>query len=560
MTQGLFYKGSEMTNTIGIVGTDGFTPIYQPDGAWRIIGLHELFQGEEGKGKYVGKVNDWVAEGPTGQIFRITDLDPVTLIPTLGPVNINKGASVEEITTASVSNFRLYYDRSISPYTLKADGMMRIYGSSASFARIYRGSLIDETKIISQRFNNSGEFIGVDIPLELVAFNSHDNYAIKSVPTTNTKVELDDGETAIVAVFDASGKLLSRVFCIVDESTFVDQAFAEQKFITNIYMKSAFINDTNSDQISYPVNLPAQSFNPIGVVQYNDGSKVEYPVDGDKFTLFGMEQFVSTVIGHRVPLVLQYRMSSNESGLASVTVSNEHFIQRGFDLVVTSPNTSYNAKLYVYPVWVDRLTGYHYKVFLMNLDRNIQFDVTHLVSLASNSPSFNPMGFGLTQRLIFAVDLSHVSSIFASFLHVQSVDIVLRASPLDESAQTLWEVASQVPTPTPYYGTNIRAKVDAATRKRVSIDNNLATTADFLNAVYKTTNPLFNPMTETAAPQPTHLELHHGNERVIVEVNSFKDAVQFTHQIPEFTNVDITFLRLTSSGYLKLGVASMVVR
>jgi hypothetical protein len=170
------------------------------------------------------------------------------------------------------------------------------------------------------------------------------------------------------------------------------------------------------------------------------------------------------------------------------------------------------------------------------------------------------MGFGLTQRLIFTVDLSHVSSMFASFLHVQTVDIILRASPLGENTATLWEVASQVPTPTPYYGTNLRAKVDVATRSKVSIDNNLATTTDFLNAVYKTTNPLFNPMSETAAPQPTHLELHHGNERVLVDVNSFKDVVVFTHQIPEFANVDITFLRLTSSGYIKLGVASMVVR
>lgn len=549
-----------MTNSIGIVGTDGHTPIYQPDGAWRIWGLHELYQGADGKGKFVGKVNDWVAEQETGRLFRITALNPVTLVPDLAPLTLNKEVTVEEITTASTDNFRLYFDRSISPYTLKVDGMVRIHGSSASFARIYRGSFIDETKIISQRFNNSGEFIGVDIPLELVAFNSHDNYAIKAVPTANTKEELVDGETAIVAVFDASGKLISRINCVCEETTFVDQAFAEQKFITNIYMESAFINDTNSDQISYPVNLPAQSFNPIGVVQYNDGSKVKYPVDGDKFKLFGMDQFVSSIIGHRVPLVLQYRMSANESGLASVTVQNEHFIQRPYDLTVTSPNTSYNAKLYVYPVWVDRLTGYHYKVFLMNLDRNIQFDVTNLVSLAPNSPSFNPMGFGLTQRLIFTVDLSHVSSMFASFLHVQTVDVILRASPLDENAPTLWEVASQVPTPTPYFGTNLRAKVDVATRTKVSIDNNLATTTDFLNAVYKTTNPLFNPMSETAAPQPTHLELHHGNERVLVDVNSFKDAVVFTHQIPEFANVDITFLRLTSSGYIKLGVASMVVR
>lgn len=548
-----------MTSAVGIVGTDGHTPVYTPGARW-FWGLHELYLGEDGKGKFVGEVENVVMETATGRLFRIESVNPVTLVPVLVPMAPPSEVTVKDILTTSTDSFRLYFDRSVSPYTLSVDRMIQINGTSASFARIYRGDFINESKIISRRFNNSGEFIGVDIPLEMVAFNSHDNYAIKSIPTCNTQEELVDGETTIVAIFDTSGKLVSRRICVAEETTFVAQAYSEQKFITNIYMKSAFINDTGSSQISYPVNLPAQSFSPIGVVQYNDGSKIEYPVDGDKFTLYGMEQFVSSIIGHRVPLVLQYRMSANEAGLASVNVQNEYFITRPYDLVITSPNTSYNAKLYVYPVWVDRLTGYHYKVFLMNLDRNILFDVTTIVSLAPNSPSFNPMGYGLTQRLIFTVDLANVSSMFSSFLHVQSVDIVLRAAATEEGITSLWEVASQVPTPTPYYGTNLRATVDAPTRTKVSFDNNYASVTDFVNALYKTTNPLFNPMSETAAPLPTHIELHHGNERITVDINNYKSAVAFTHALAEFSNVDITFLRLTSSGYLKLSVASLIVR
>lgn len=549
-----------MSNAIGIVGSDGYSPIYQPDGRWQIWGLHELYLGQEGQGKFVPKVDDYVMEKETGRMWRVGSLNPVTLVPDLSPITLAKETTVDEITAASSYNFRVYFDRSITPYTLAVDGLIRIPSSSASFARIYRGSFIDENKIISRRFNNSGEFIGVDIPLELALYNSHDNFAIKSVPTCNTQEELVDGEVVTLAVFDTSGKLISRTICVCEESTAVAQAYAEQKFITNIFMKSAFIADTSSAQISYPINLPAESFNPIGVVQYNDGTKIEYPVDGDKFTLFGMDQFVASEIGHSVPLVLRYRMSSNESGLASVTVENQHFINRPYTLIVSSPNTSYNVKLFVYPVWVDRITGYKYKVFLMNLDRNILFDVTNQVSLAPNSPAFNPLGYGLTQRLIFTLQLSEVSSMFANYLHVQSVDIVLRAAAVDEVAATLWEVASQVPTPTPYYGSGLRATVDTATRTKVFLGNSFTNTTDFINAVYKTTNPLFNPMAETAAPLPTHMELHHGNERVTVDINAFNTRVAFTHAIPEFANIDITFLRLTSKGYIKLAVACMVVR
>lgn len=548
-----------MTSAVGIVGTDGHTPVYQPGVRW-FWGLHELYRGEEGKNKYVGEVNNVVMEAETGRLLRIARVDPVTLIPTLEPMAPMTDVTIDEITAASNDNFRLYFDRSISPYTLAVDAMIKIHGQGASFARIFRGNFIEETQVISRRYNNSGEFVGVDIPLEMVVYDSHDNFAVKAVPTCNTQEELVDGEAAIVAIYDVNSKLISRIRCICEETTFVAQAFAEQKFITNIYMRSAFINDTNSSQISYPVNLPAPSFSPIGVVQYNDGSKIEYPVDGDKFTLFGMDQFVSTIIGHRVPLVLQYRMAAHESGLASVRVENQHFITRPYDLVVTSPNTSYNAKLYVYPVWVDQITGYQYKVFLMNLDRNVLFEVTHLVSLAANSPAFNPHGFGMTQRLIFTIDLAQVSSIFSSFLHVQSVDILLRGSPLEQTAQTLWEVASQVPTPIPYYGKNLRASVDNVTRTKVMVDNNLDTVTEFINQVYKLTNPLFNPMNETAAPLPTHMELHHGNQRIVVDINDYKAPIVFPHPIPEYSNVDITFLRLTSSGYLKLSVASMIVR
>ena len=549
-----------MSTSIGIVGSDGYTPVYQPDAGWKIKALDEIWRGESGKNKVVVNVDDWVIEKQTGRFFRVTAVNPVTLIPTLESFELSKEVTVEEISTTSSDNYRVYYDRSISPYTLAVDAMVKIHSSTASYARIYRGSFIDPTQVISQRFNNSGEFLGVDIPLDMVAFNSHDNYAIKSIQTCNTKEELTQGDTVTIAVFDSSGKLVHRSTALLEETSFVAQAFAEQKFITNIYMKTAFIYDTNSSEISYPVNLPTSSFSPIGVVQYNDGSSIEYPIDGDKFSLFGLDQFVSTIIGHRVPLVLRYRMSDNEAGTASVAVENQHFINRPYNLIVSSPNTSYNAKLYVYPVWVDQITGYKYQVFLMNLDRNILFDVSHLVALSPNSPAFNPIGYGITQRLTFTLDLSMVSSMFASFLHVQSVDIILRGAASDSSVTTLWEVASQVPTPTPYYGTTVRATVDMATRTKVSFDNDLPTVTDFINKIYKTTNPLFNPITETSAPLPTHVELSHGNEKIVVDINQYDQPAVFTHQIPHLDNVQLTFLRLTSSGYLKLSVATMTVR
>lgn len=546
-------------NAIGIVGSDGQTPIYAPDARWNIWSIHDIYLGNVGENKFIPKVGDYVVEPETGLIYIVTDLNNVTFIPELKPITMQKSVSVDEILSSTLDNYRIYYDKSVYPYTLSVDGFMRIYSSTATIARIYKGIFIDPTKVISQRYDNGGNFIGHDIPLEIVAFNSHDNYAIKSIPGCNTKLPLNDGETCTVVVFDSAGKVIVKATCLVEETTYVAQAYAEQKYITNIYLKSVFIDTAQTHEINYPVNLPIPSFNPIGVVQYNDGSKVEYPVDGDKFRLYGLDQFVSTIIGHKVPLALSYRMDTTEAALATVD-SDEHFVTRPYTLVVSNPNRSYNVKLYVYPVWVDSLNGYIYKAFLMNLDRNILYDVTQHLNLTTNSPSFNPLAYGITQRITFSLNLANVSGIYNHFLHVQTVDIVLRGPANEPSVTNIWEVSSQVPSNIPYYGTNLNAVRDFTSPQKVTIDNNIDTVEEFITKLYRSTIPLFNVVTELEAPAPTHIEVKHNNDSIVVPISQFKNVFTFSTPITQYSNIDIVFCKETISGMLKLSIASLTVR
>ena len=550
-----------MTDTaIGVIGQDGVAPIQQaPDARWSMWSIHDIYTGEVGANKFIPKVNDYVIEPETGVTYVVDSLNNLTFVPVLRAVTIKQSSGTDSILSSTNDNYRVYFDKSITPYTLAVDGLMRVYSSTASYARVYRGLFIDPTKIISRRYDNSGNFVGHDIPLALVAYNSHDNYAIKSVPTCNTNIELTDGETCIVVVFDTNGKVLSKVNCIAEETTYVAQAYSEQKYITQIFLKSVFIDTMQSSEVQYPVNLPVTSFNPIGVVQYNDGSQVEYPVDGDKFRLYGLDQFVSTILGHRVPLVLSYRMDATESALASVD-SDSYFVTRPYNLVVSNPNRSYNVKLYVYPVWVDSANGYKYKAFLMNLDRNVLFDVTHLVSLSTNSASFNPLAYGITQRLTFTIELSRVSGIYNSYLHVQTVDIILRGPANDTSVTNIWEVGSQVPTTVPYFGTGLKATTDNPTHRKVTVGNNIATTNEFIKQLYRTTIPLFNPTTELEAPAPTHMEVAYLTESVFKPISEYNSEFAFPVAVPQYANVEVIFYKETVSGYLKLSVASLTVR
>lgn len=546
-------------NIIGIVGSDGFTPIYTQSAAWKMWSIHEIYMGNTGQNKYIPKINDWVIEPETGITYRVSDLNNITFIPELSPINISYSSSIDKIISSTNDNYRIYFDKSVTPWTLAVDGFMHIYSSTATVARIYKGAFIDNTKIISRRFDNNGNFIGHDIPLQVVAMNSHTNYAIKNIPGCNTNSELIDGELCTVVIFDSNNKVLVRTNCIVEESTFVAQAYSEQKYITNIFMKSAFISVSQPDDVNYPVNLPLASFNPIGVVQYNDGSQIEYPVDGDKFKLYGLDQFVSTIIGHKVPLVLSYRMDANEAALDSVK-NNNYYITRPYTLKVSNPNTSYNVKLFIYPVWINEINGYSYKAFLMNLDRNVLFDVTTLVNLASNSPTFNPTAYGITQRLIFSINLVNVSGIYNNFLHVQTVDIVLRGRANEPTNINIWEVGTQVPTSIPYFGTNLRATRDNVVNNRVHIHNNFNTVEEFITNLYRNTIPLFNPNTELKAPEPTHFEIRYLDESIIVPINEYNNRFTFNTNIIMFSNIEIIFLKQTISGYLKLSVSSLTVR
>lgn len=540
-------------NAIGVVGVDGVTPLYNPDGRWAMWSSDEIYMGGTGLNKYIPKINDYVVTPLTGELYIVTDLDNVTFVPELTLKSFNQTSMNDSLISSTGDNYRVYIDKSVTPYTLSVDSFLRTYDPDATVARIYKGSIIDPSKVISRKYDNSGNFISHDIVLQLVAMNSHDNYGIKSIPTCNTNEDLKTGDLCSIVIFSSLGKVIGKVTCIAEETTYIPQAYAEQKYITKIYMKSAFIPTLQPGTVNYPVNLPVASFNPIGVVQYNDGSTIEYPVDGDKFTLIGLDQFVSSIIGHRVPLVLKYNATADEATIdGSFTVP--------YTLIVSNANTSYNVKLYVYPVWIDAVNGYNYKVYLMNLDRNVLFDVTNLVSLSATSPSFNPTAYGITQRLVFNINLAAVSGIYNNYLHVQTVDIVLRAPANDAVTTNIWEVSSQVPTTIPYYGTNLRAIRDNVVGNKIDIDNDCVTSDEFLNKLYYSTLPLYNPERETAPLTPTHIEVRSGTQVILVPIEEYDNTFQFTGVVPMYSNIDIVFLKQTISDYLKLSIASLTVR
>lgn len=550
---------------------DGHRPFYDEYARWTTWSRHETYDGGNGKNRFLPKINDYGVIPETGELFICVGYKQVTLIPEWREIEYKKLTISDDIHSVSDQNFRLYYDTSQSPYTLCPDTFLYSYAADATVARIYRGAIIDENNIISRVYNNSGDFIGHDIPLTLAAFNSHDNYSIKNIPTCNTNTDLKDGETCLIVIFNASGKVVNKTHCIVDNTTYIPIAYAEQRFITDIYLKSAFIDEVDNTTINFPVNLTIDSLNAIGVVVYNDGTEEEHIVDGGKFNLLGLSSiedrnhngpivnsFAATSIGHKVPLVLTYTMDANEKTIMS-TGYNPNIISKKYELIVSEPSRSYGVKLFAYPRWQNEVEGYTLDFYLLNLDRDLLYPVTSLVKLSSNSRPFYPTVYGTTQIMTYMIDLGGISTSFKKFNHVQTIEVILRGRGNDDALSNIWEVSNEYPTNIPFFGSDLKATL-VQNSKGVNITNGETKLENWLTRLYDNTGPLINPTTDLKPVPPTHFMVSYGGEEVLKPIAEFNRDIVFKKTLKLYNNVTVVFYKQIVGNYLTLSVCEVPIR
>ena len=558
--------------TVGVVGTDGISPLYEPDA--RFVGdwnMKEIYLGEEGGNKFVPKVGDLIHDTTLRRIFIVTKLDPVTFIPEWEPYNLDISEDDSPILSLVDHNFVVYYDKSTNPYTLKVDDFLRIASVEATYARIYRGHEIIDRNIISRMYDNSGNFLGHDIPLV-----SSEYTAERTIATCNCNVELERGEGVIIVVFDSEGKFVRRVRAIIYDTTYFTQSHGFTKYVEQISLKTAFLSETDDKTINYPVNLVMNSFNPIGVVHFNDGTTAEYPVDGSRFSLEGADilkrQFdhhvqadylLSTIIGQKIPLVLTYRLGPGEATSMSVGYTRD-LVARPYDLYITNSDRSYGVRIFTYPEWISNTQGYRLRHYLLGLNRDQMYDITELVRISTNSPAFNPTAYNIVQTLTLQVDLSDVSTAFTTneYIHSQVCEVILRARASDDRVNNIWEVSQRFPSTTPLYGTELRVQaIDTAEgRIQLKADNHLDL-EEWLEQVYYRTQPLVDPETETGPIRPTHVGYKYGNEVIVHRIEEYDKPFIFKNSRPVlYSNLEIIFYKETSTKYLVLSVANITIR
>lgn len=541
------------------VGTVDGQPaiISEPSARWCWWGLHEIFLGEVGENKYVPKQKDYVMDTATYTAYRVDAIDPVTYIPTL--VRINPGNADYVFSETDVlfgvgpgtqaDTYRVYVDKSKTPFTMAVDTRLRIAGTMSHYCKIFRGSVVDTEngKVISRVYDSNGQFLSENIPLELAAIDSHTNYSIKIVATCSTLENMPDGEIVTAVIYRSDGVVVSKRQLMVENTSFIRDLNVSKKYVTGISLESPFLSPTIENQIDFPLNVPKNAMNLMGVVAYSDGSTLKLPVDGTKFTMFGLSGFLSDIVGRRSKLTLHYALSPSEASFAST--------DEPYDIEIVDPNNSYTVKLFGYPFWIDSANGYQMRWLLLNLDRNIVFDVTGKVIFNDNTGPFDPKGYGYTQQKSVSINLKDVSGAFKPFIHTQLVEIVLMREP--DNVHTPWMVGTEASSTRPSYGEGMFAKKVSDTS--LNLSSGLTDYATWKQKAYLQTYPLVNLASETAPVDPTHFTVTLNGVSTTYPISDWNVDINVGNTIPVYGTISIQFLKRVGSSDLILSASAMII-
>lgn len=550
----------------GVAGTDGEVPVYSPDEGFRIWNLKQVYTGNEGKGRFVPKVDDLVIDLTTFDWYIVVSRDDTTMIPFLNPI---RGSLPNQIISpddrllgmgpGTVSDtYRVYVDTSVMPHTMSVDARLRFHGTMASNVKIFRGSdLTGNSKVVSAIYSPSGTLIGQSIPLELVAMPSGINKATKSIPTCYTTEDLPDGEVLTIVAYSDDGHVVMKCQILVENTAFIATSDSSAKYITRISMESPFITDSDPRLIQYPLNVPLAGLSLTGLVHYNDGSIIRMPVDNTKFSIFGFNNFAATIPGQTFKLVLSYKLSSNEI-VYGATVGESKQLQQTYDARTLNKEGMFTPKLYAYPVWQDALNGYRLEWFIYDLDRKISSVVTPFVRINTNSPAFDPIGYGRKQSLSVSINLRDVYPSGLSYMHVQTIDIILRQQGTER--RTNWAVGFD-PGQTVFFGEDNFASTDFvnANMTVINVSSGETNLALWLERMYYMTKPLSDSEKEGKAPMPDYFSVGGTNWESAYPISQWNQDLTINRAIKNSSTVFIKFFQRTPDTDIQLSVAGVPV-
>lgn len=579
-----------MTDTVAglalqiyVTGSDGVAPIHQPNDPWKQWNINNIYavrytdgsviDPTVGEKRWIPNVGDWVIDTALFKYYEVIAVDEFTGFATIryiqapkDPGELNEDDILLGPGPGTQSDtYRCMLDQSVMPFRLVVDHRLSIGGSMTKYAKIFRGSNIGPSgTVVGVFYDEQGNLLGDEVPLELSTVGENAvNYTKRTVMPSYTKTAMANGEIVTVVFYDDDGHVVSTRQLLVWNTAFIRSTDRAVKYVTGISLKSPFLSAADPKLIQYPINLTLRSMIAVGVVHYSDGTTRELNVTSSgKFQIHGFENFVATIVGQELPLVLTYKLSPDEVAYG-VSVGETKHISEEFRAVTVKAEGSYSLKLYAYPVWIDRINGYRLEWFMYNLDRQTVYYVTPWVKMGASSRAFDPMAYGISQRLIANLNLKDVNAAFTNYNFTQTIEIVLRQA--GDEAGDPWNVAFD-PNQNPQYGTGVYASCDFVNYNywKLRLDFGAASLGEWLEKVYYNTKPLTDPSREAAPVIPDFFRIRFSNstgqQNIECQLSQWNQEMIVGNGLTNNGTLFIEFFRRTNDNDLELAVAGLVIR
>lgn len=538
---------------------DGEVVTYDPRGFWAQHSIFQVYFGREGLNKVVPKINDWVINPETKQTMLCTAVDETTLIPTLRDITSQDDNSMTDAVGGLPDTYRVSFDTTSLPYTLQVDPRLRFGGSDIAYARLYRGTNAEDTaSIISMMYDNQGNFLTNNIPLDDVARHNVTNILEKCVRVCKTTTELSNGEYVTLALLSSENRVATTRTLRVVKTSWIAAAAVDTRSVTHVSLISPYLSQVNPNVLEVPINVQLNALNIFAQVHYSDGTVSDPQTLTGKFALLGIEQFAGVSPSQDARLTLRYTLDNDEPASAATTADGK-FVTTPYRLITSPQQGAFTIKLSGYPAWNSTEHAYRMHWFLTDLNRQTMLNVTSQVYYNESSDVFDGTKLGQIQRLSVRINLRDISSSYPSFIQ-QGFQTVTLDKTGDQPGPN-WRIAFDI-NQQPLFGETLHARAVMITQNlwRVNVRFGAANFQDWLERIFYDAKPLYDIRSETKAPQPTHMVIFRDNVRTEVPIDQWDKEFQVSVNFSTASNIQIQFIRKEANTTLTLGVIAMPIK
>lgn len=522
-----------MFDSVPNVGTSravpALTPTERNQGERRtVLYIEDVYDPDkhpiEDKEQYVVPYENQLAvDVPNGYILRCTKVDyEGNLKATWVPWQINNPNDENVIEQdwifgipggPMIGEALLSVDFSVRPNVARVDATIMRPG--AAYALLYRGSVPGGTgKIISAIYDQGGVMQTNKIPTPLAEIVDRTNLEIKTTgqfSVTENEESLVNGTQCFLAFYDIDGNFIPNGQLVrVQHSAYMKDHRLGIKYVKEIRLLAPWFSNSNQpEKIIVPINVNLLSLELRAEVLYSDGSTTgPLPVNGEKFTLEGLQEHRPTFPGQTSEVVLVYKLGTNEQFYVA-RPGSPFFERKTYTLEAGNVEGAYSPRLFTYPQWDASLAGYRLQHFLYDLDRKTFVDVSDVVTINELSPAWRPSQYGVAQSMIFNINLRDVAPTYVSATFIQYTEIVLYRD--INTAGKKFDVSFVFDKPT--YANKVLKAVNNGAASTANIAQDFFRFNDWIQAMYWGVYPSFDTFNEDKAPEPTHFYLMHEDSR-----------------------------------------------